>query len=140
VPSEAFLEAVASQPGFRSANEALDRADEIDERRYPFANKAARALADYAAAGARAPAGLPQFFAERGVAFATGGDVTVSYTVHRGGNKVATRTAQWHLKEGDRTTPDDAARVYFHTHDEFVLLFRCGPHPAGDFSVSVSID
>lgn len=136
-PDEAFRRAADGQPRLIFAVGALDQANRISELRVPFANRAAAALARYAAAGGTASGGLKQFFAEQGVNFAVGGEIIVTYRLHRRGVAPITKSSQWHLKEGDHTTADDAARVYFHNAGGIVVVLRCGPHPAQDFEVDV---
>ncbi|HFE45625.1 MAG TPA: hypothetical protein ENJ18_09030 [Nannocystis exedens] len=52
-------------------------------------------------------------------------------------------TTDWHLKEGDKTTRESAARIYFErvevAGEVKVLVFYLGPHP-DDRKYSVCID
>lgn len=141
MPSEAFRRAAARQRRLVIADGALTNADRITPVRIPFANLAAAALADYAAAPGSARAGLKQFFAERGVNFAaSAAAVTVTYRIHRPNAPTVTKTSQWHLIDGSATTADNAARVYFNNIGDVIVVARCGPHPAGDFEVSVHLE
>ncbi|HVV15997.1 MAG TPA: hypothetical protein VHH90_02240 [Polyangia bacterium] len=137
LPSVAFQAAAQNEPRLVVPPDSIVHADRISPRRHHFANKAAAALAEYAA-GPSVASGLEAFFKDRHLDFAPNG-VRADYTLRRLGRSVSTGHTEWHLKEGDRTTADDAARVYFHRYNAFVIVLRCGPHPSGD-SFSIDVD
>jgi len=131
VPSEAFT-AIANT-NVVLAEDALSQADRITVRRYDFAIRAASALAEYATKK-EAPEGLSKFFKERELDFAVNGATVATYDVMRKGVAVASNlSTEWHLKEGDKTSQEDAARIYFHstTIDGtwYLFVLWCGPHP-----------
>jgi hypothetical protein len=130
LPSESFLEA-ARNPNLLLCKDALSRADELPSHRRKFAKAAAELLSRYANGELL---GVPRDWkSQYGVASATGGrvmhryEVTLNGAIHKG-------TSDHHLKEGDHTTSEAAARVYFHrfkVNDETrVIVFYVGPHPA----------
>ncbi|MCP5532855.1 MAG: hypothetical protein H7A48_06760 [Akkermansiaceae bacterium] len=119
-------------------------ADEITAQRWMFVSEAVSALIEYAANPAVASHGLDQYFSERGLKFATNGKVEVSYrVVDAEGKLVVSNATKWHLKEGDKTTAEDAARIYFATENVgkrwLMIMLRVGPHPSGPISVDVPL-
>lgn len=117
-------------------------ADRISERRWSFIGESVAALMDYASDPSVANQGLDKFFADRGLNYATSGSVEVTYRVVSQSEGVfVSGSTKWHLKKGDKTSAEDAPRIYFHTEkvqDElFVIVLRVGPHPPGPFSVDV---
>jgi hypothetical protein len=81
----------------------------------------------------------------RGLHFAPNGPVEVRYSVldSNGAPVLLNRRTRWHLKEGDRTTPADAARLYWDTfkHPDvpYLVVLRCGPHPSADLVAVVRL-
>ena len=126
-PSVGFSTHAEQCREFKLADGALDRADELDESRWPFAKKAADLLLRHVQkcdTGA-----MRDWKAAHGVDFAPNGKVRYEYTLSR--KKIHSR--EWHLKEGDNTTQDRAARVYFDCFEQegkpVVVIFYVGPHP-----------
>jgi hypothetical protein len=119
-PTLSFKECSKDSPHLLFATQALARADEIDPSRWPFIHKAARLLARYADGEAVGP--MREWKALHGVEFAPNG--RIRYGGHPPSKFPPT---EWHLKEGDRTTAELAARIYFdHTeHDgaDVVIVF-----------------
>jgi hypothetical protein len=136
LPSEAFA-SVASAT-LILAKDALSKADRITIRRYDFAIRAASALAAFA--GQReVPEGLSKFFKDRDLDFAVNGPTLATYDVIKNGAVVSKLSTEWHLKEGDMTSQEDAARIYFHSATVdgtwYVFVLWCGPHPTSFRSV-----
>ncbi|MCH7227341.1 hypothetical protein [Haloferula sp. A504] len=110
-------------------------ADEITKGRWRFVMEATSALIDYVKDLSVAQQGMDSYFESRNLTFANNGVVIFSYRVKDNkGAVVVEGSARWHLKEGDKTTPEDAARIYFATKRVagvlFLILLRVGPHPA----------
>jgi hypothetical protein len=131
LPSEAF--AAVAGPNVILADDAISQADRMTVRRYDFAIRAARALAEYASKR-EAPEGLSKFFKDRELDFAVNGATVATYDVMRKGVAVASNlSTEWHLKEGDKTSQEDAARIYFHSTTIggiwYLFVLWCGPHP-----------
>lgn len=140
LPSEAFRAEVAREPKLILAHKALVSADAVAQHRYPFTNRAAKALAEYAKNNGVAPEGLDRFFQDRRLHFAPNGQVEASLSIQQQGKKEIVVLSQWHLKEGDNTTPESAARIYFVHHSingaTLVFVSYCGPHPPGSFKAT----
>ena len=129
-PSEAFLDVVANSPNLILHPDALRFADEMAEHRWPFANNAAALLGRYAQGDDLGPA--RDWKANHGVDSATGGQVRFRYEISTAG-AASTGRSYWHLKAGDNTTRESAARIYFErvvlAQGAYVIVFYVGPHP-----------
>lgn len=140
-PSAAFQDAAQRQPALVLHPDALNFADDIDKHRWKFVTLGASLLARYAA-GEQLGA-LRDWKPTHGVDFAANGRVAFKYKGTCEGESRNART-EWHLKEGDRTTCESAARIYF-ARVEFssgarVVVFYVGPHPDdGDRSVCFEV-
>ncbi len=143
-PSVALAEAASAAPMLLLARAALRDADALATHRYPFVNQAATALRELANAGAVVPGGLDRFFTNYRVRFAPSGAISVTFHVYQNGSLVeGPCTTEWHLKAGDHTQRDAAARIYFCTKKvegtSYVLVLYCGPHPGAGFSADVDL-
>lgn len=129
-PREAFLAAARRSSALVLHPDALTDADKLVEHRWRFAEAGANLLARYAA-GEQLGA-LREWKQNFAVDFAANGRVIFEYSWTYKGEYRNGRTA-WHLKEGDNTTRESAARIYF-ARVEFsrgprVVVFYVGPHP-----------
>lgn len=129
-PSAAFLDAALRTPALVLHPDALRFADDLVEYRWQFATLGADLLARYAMG--EALGALREWRATHGVDFAANGRVAFKYRGTCSGESRDGRT-EWHLKEGDNTTPEGAARIYF-ARVEFsagarVVVLYVGPHP-----------
>jgi len=142
-PSEAFLKAAREQPRLIIAERALEYADQLTGLRFGFANNAASALADYAQRAGMHVGDLGSFFQDREVIYAVNGQVRVSYKIVVDGRVVSTRSTEQHLKKGDNTQWQNAARVYFDAIEDrgtgLVVMLYCGPHPSANFEARVDL-
>jgi hypothetical protein len=141
-PSTAMVAASASAEHLVIADGALEHADKVAQHRWRFASRSADILARYAGGESLGP--LRNWKEQHGVEFATNGRVRYEYRVISKGKEVKGST-EWHLKEGDNTTRESAARIYFARvevgGDEKVLVFYVGPHPSdGSYSVKIDCD
>lgn len=138
-PSDAFREAATRAPLLILHSDALLSADELAEHRWKFATLASNLLERYAKGEKLAPP--REWKAAYGVDFAANGRVSFKLTPRSG---AAPLVCFWHLKEGDNTSRQSAARVYF-ARIEFearvwVIVFYVGPHPDdGEYSVEVTL-
>jgi hypothetical protein len=133
LPAVAFARAVAEADRMVLADNALARANEIAEVRHDFTLNAANALAELANAQGETGQSLDTWFSARHLHFANSGGVTFQYRRRDGGE--GSRKTQRHLKSGDATTPQAAARIYFDlvgasSGAVYVVAFYVGPHPA----------
>lgn len=141
-PSEALAAAVQRAEHLVVADGALDHADELAAHRWKFANLSASLLARYADGEDLGP--LRNWRQAHGVDFAANGRVRYSYLISANGADVEGST-EWHLKEGDNTTRESAARIYFERVEVGgrvkICIFYVGPHPSdGNYSVCIDCD
>lgn len=141
-PTEALTNALLAEKDLVAADGALKHADEITKHRWRFANRSAALLARYAKGEDLGP--LRNWKESRGVDFAANGRIRYEYVVISNGETVEGST-EWHLKEGDNTTRESAARIYFERvevgGEVKVLVFYVGPHPEdGSYSVHIDCD
>lgn len=129
-PSDAFRAAAARSPTLVLHPDSLGRADEVAKHRWRFATLGAELLARYARGDKLGP--TRNWKAEYGVDFAGNGRVAYKYWGKYKAEAFRGRT-EWHLKEGDKTTPAGAARIYFEYIElalgPCILVFYVGPHP-----------
>lgn len=141
-PSVAFMEAANSAERLVIANGALASADNLESLRHDFAANAATALADCAEQG-HAAGGFQNFFSSRGLRFASSGSISVKVSVFRAGSLLRSARTEWHLKQGDATTPQAAARIYFYADSAkdppLIYVLYCGPHPTNSFESRVDL-
>ena len=129
-PSDAFAKASNASARLALHQGALTSADKLDVTRWPFAHKAATLLQRRSSGENLGP--MREWHSRHGVAFAANGQVSYAYEVRIAGAKISGST-EWHLKAGDQTTPERAARIYFDvigtTIAPVLLVFFVGPHP-----------
>lgn len=140
-PSVAFRAAAHRAPFLVLHPDALKSADELARHRWAFATLGADLLARYASG--ESLGALRGWKAAYGVDFAANGRVCFKYRASCGTDRRESRT-EWHLKEGDKTTRESAARVYFDRVDfssgPRVLVFYVGPHPDdGEYAVEIAL-
>ena len=107
-PSAVFLAEARRSPLLVLHPDALMSADELVEHRWKFATLGANLLARYASGESLGPP--RDWKGDHGVDFAVGGRVSYKYRAACGTDVRDSRT-EWHLKEGDNTTRESAARI-----------------------------
>lgn len=143
IPSQ-YIRNLASQNNrFLIADNSLDVCDGVALHRHKFLRDSANALNDLC--GAQGGVGrLEDFFQQRALDYAHSGGSTVTVEVFQNGKRVYKQQTNDHLKRGDATTPQSAARVYFHAFhladtSYYVAILYAGPHPRGDFTRRIDI-
>lgn len=140
-PSDAFRSAAGRTPLLVLHPDALNAADDLAKHRWQFATLGADLLARYALGESLGP--LREWKPAYGIDFATNGRVVFKYKGLCGSEARDGRT-EWHLTEGNNTTREGAARIYF-GRVEFasgarIVVFYVGPHPQdGERSVSFTV-
>ena len=129
-PSAAFRDAAQRTPALVLHPDALKFADDLVEHRWQFATLGANLLARYASG--ESLGALRDWKSTHGVDFAANGRVAFKYKGTCAEESRDGRT-EWHLKEGDNTTRESAARIYF-ARVEFssgsrIVVLYVGPHP-----------
>lgn len=141
-PPAAFIAGLAEAcPQLLIAHGALDTCDQAALHRHDFMRKAATALVDALLQG------LSNRFdahcTERGLHHAQSGGSKITVKFSGGGCTLQDIECYTHLKSGDKTTREAAARLYYTFFDladvRHAAILYAGPHPAGDFTVRVEI-
>jgi hypothetical protein len=129
-PSATLLAAANRSPNLILHADALHFADQLVEHRWRFVTASADLLARYA--DGEQLGALRDWKQNFAVDFAANGPVSFKYKWSHVSEYRDGRT-EWHLKEGDNTTRESAARIYF-ARVEFskgakVVVLYVGPHP-----------
>jgi len=135
LPSDYFRSVAEKNPNFLIIKGALDTCDQVAEHRREFLKMAADALSKFIDKGGRVGR-IDAFFGTMGLDHAQTGGINTTLSVFKEGRRIYHKSSNTHLKQGDNTTPQAAARIYYH---EFSLEERCyvavlyaGPHPETD--------
>ena len=134
-PSEYFLHKSREHGRLIIPDGALVVCDQIPQHRWAFMGKAADAFSILIENNGRVGP-LDVFFRNQGLDHAQTGGIRCSLEVYKNGHCIHTEASNVHLKQGDKTTPQSAVRVYYHalTLEEqyFVVILYAGPHPDTD--------
>lgn len=130
-PSEHFRAIAQRMPNLHLPNRALDECDNVAPHRFKFMRSAGSAMEKYLTDGAGGR--LDAFFESCGLKHAQTGGVMATLKVYRTGVCLLNESVQTHLKQGDKTTPQAAARIYYHHYEidkvVCVAVLYAGPHP-----------
>ncbi|HHX6829270.1 TPA: hypothetical protein ACVGNB_001864 [Pseudomonas aeruginosa] len=136
LPSEYIQGMVAQLPQLIVVNNAADLCDQVAKSRFPWIISAIDAFAEMIRANGDVGEHEP-FFSQRGLILAQTGGISVGLDVHFEGRSIRDSESSVHLKKGDHTTPQAAARIYYqvlsHRQKFYVFLLYIGPHPDRDF-------
>lgn len=134
-PSSYFRAAAEDTPNLIVAKNALHTCDQVAPHREDFLRKGADALAEMAERNGQVGP-VEEFFRGHGLDHAQSGGISTTLEVVKDGKTIHKKTANTHLKQGDKTTPQAAARIYY---QDFVLEGQCyvavlyaGIHPDAD--------
>lgn len=129
-PRTAMTAAEATCDRLHFAKHALVAVDEIPPHRHGFIARAAQLLIRFANGEDLGP--FKEWKERHWVHFAGGGKVSHQFHYMSEG-KSTSFLSDWHLKEGDFTSPESAARVYFGRAERDgrmdVFVAYVGPHP-----------
>jgi hypothetical protein len=133
-PSEYFRQVADANPHILFAPGVLTACDQVAAHRWEFLKRAIDALVDFATDGSGGR--IDAFFREKGLDHAQTGGISATLEVMSGTNTIHKGTTNTHLKQGDKTTPEGAARLYyqvfFYTEYTYVAVLYAGPHPDRD--------
>jgi hypothetical protein len=136
LPSEYFRQVCDSNPQVIIVEQVYETCDLVEPLRRDFLKRAVEALAEFARDGSNGR--IDAFFRQRQLTHAQNGPNESTLEL-RFGEKVALKeTVQAHLKQGDATTPQGAARLFYHhtivEGARYVIVTYAGPHPEGSFT------
>lgn len=136
LPSAHIRQVAAQIPGLIVVHDAIELCDQVAKARYPWVIGAINAFAEMIRANGEVGEHEP-FFAQRGLIHAQTGGIAISLDVYHEGKSVRGLESSVHLKKGDKTTPQSAARIYYqalsHEQKFYVFLLYIGPHPDRSF-------
>lgn len=133
IPSAALRAAVERNSQLVIAEGVFDLCDEVDDMRHEFIVNALDSLVYILEQGASGR--FDAFFGARGLIHAQTGGSLVTVEVYQGERLAKSFKVQTHLKQGDNTSPQSAARIYYckfqlGTVTNIGVLY-VGPHPEG---------
>jgi len=142
LPSEYFRAVSEAIPQLIFADDVFDVCDQVAKHRHAFMKKATDAFSEMVAMnGQVGPADT--FFTKLGLEHAQTGGIQTTLQVNKGVSNIYNKTSSVHLKQGDKTTPQAAARIYYHSflHETrcFVVVVYAGPHPDADLSLTLEL-
>lgn len=139
--SQHIAKAVASSPRLVLIGDAIELCDGLPDYRQGFVTSAMEAFVELVA-GNGCGVGLEEFFKTRNLHFAKTGGIQTKLKISVNGKVIRDEVHNLHLKSGDRTSPQGAARIYFQmlNHEQllWIFLLYVGPHP--DTNITRTID
>lgn len=122
--------------------DAIALCDEIPDHRHGFVTTAMEAFVDLVE-GNGCGVGLDQFFKARNLHFAKTGGIQTKLAISVNGKLIRDEIHHTHLKSGDHTTPQAAARIYFQSfiHEQllWIFLIYVGPHPEANITRKIDL-
>lgn len=136
LPSEYFRQVCDANPRVIVADQVYVTCNQVEPIRRDFLKRAINALAEFVRDGSNGP--IETFFRTRQLNHAKTGPNRSTLNLTFRGRVVVSETVETHLKQGDATTPQGAARLYYHhtmvDGDRCVVVTYAGPHPVGHFT------
>lgn len=135
-PSVFFRQVCEANPRLIITEQVYQVCDLVEPSRYDFLRRAVDALAEFTRDGSEGR--IDNFFRRRKLTHAQSGPNKSALELTFKGKVILDETVETHLKQGDASTPQFAARLYYH-HTEVdnglcVVVTYAGPHPEGNFS------
>lgn len=135
-PSEHFFALAEHNTRFLVTDGALQECDTVPKHRRTFLINCADSCCELL--DGEVGVTLEQYFADRGIIHAQNSKEKGTLEIWTAGKKVYADTRETHLKQGDKTTRQNATRVYYHYLkigvEMYVGILHAGPHPSGDIS------
>lgn len=142
LPSECFRAASEVSPQLIFAEDVFKVCDQVAIHRYAFMKKAADAFSEMVARNGHVGP-IDTFFATLGLEHAQTGGIQTTLEVNKGASSIYHKTSSVHLKQGDKTTLQAAARIYYHSflHETrcYVVVLYAGPHPDTNSSLTLEL-
>lgn len=139
LPSAHIQVVLQQTPTLIALGDAIDLCDKVAPARYPWVINAIDALVEIIQAKGQV-GDFEAFFTQRKIIHAQSGGITVSLDITKPKTATQQIKCNTHLKKGDGTTPQAAARLYYHVYggepDYYIFLLYVGPHPERNISRS----
>lgn len=138
-----FINRIAAEyETFFLAEKSIDDCEKVAPHRQAFIRKAVDALANVAKHGLNTR--FDDHCRELGLHHAQTGGAKFTLTFSGSKGPAEAITCQTHLKQGDKTSREAAARVYYHLLDiestRYAILLYAGPHPDSDQKCRVTLE
>lgn len=137
--SEYVLRLAKVNANFIIAASALDTCDDIDPTRHDFVRKAVNTIAEAATNGLTSR--FDQHCATQGLHHAQSGGSKFTVRIEDGSFLIEKLSCYTHLKSGDATSPQAAARIYYTFYEykdiRYAALLYAGTHPEGEFKRTI---
>lgn len=132
-PSEYFRKSARRLKDYVIFHDALDRCDEVHASRHGFLRQSSSLLEQFCRNKGRLDQTLASLFLAHNITLAQSGGMQTTIRLVRNGRQLGQAlTSNLHVKEGDGTTPQAAARIYFQHLDKDaqfrLFLLYVGPH------------
>lgn len=118
------------------ADGVYDTCDAVAPHRREFMRRSADALLELARVGSDGR--IDAYFRAKGIEHAQTGGINATFEAFFNSHSVYKDTSNVHLKKGDKTTPEGAARLYYQifvfNSSTYVVVLYAGPHPDRDVS------
>lgn len=137
-PSEYFASLSAANPKLLITAGSLDHCDKVASHRRKFIMQCADAFADFLGVNGQIGTTIEAYFKERKLDHAQSGGINTRLRLMRADKAVYAETRNTHLKQGEKTTPQAAPRVYYHALEldahSYIGVTYAGPHPESDIA------
>lgn len=134
--SEYYTQAMEGNAQLIITKDALMQCDEVSVHRRDFMIKAIDALGEFACSENNGR--IDAFFNERGIEHAQTGGITTTLSIRKNGKEIYGKSSNTHLKQGDKTTREAAARIYYQIffieRIRYIAVLYAGPHPDKDIN------
>ncbi|PHV08328.1 hypothetical protein CSQ96_06610 [Janthinobacterium sp. BJB412] len=135
LPSDSLREAVRKHQCLLVADGVFDVCDEVALIRHKFVADTLNAFVHYLEQGGQVGR-IDAFFGGRGLIHAQSGGSLIKVEVHNGEKPKRVMRVHTHMKQGDATSPQAAARIYYCIFKEddvqYLAVLYVGPHPDED--------
>lgn len=135
-PSEHFTALAESNSRLLVTTGSLDTCDKVASHRRKFLISCADACIELLDQGNEET--VEDFFRKRALDHAQSGGIDATLRIVKDGKDAYNETRNTHLKQGDKTTPQAAARVYYHylqlEKKRYVGILYAGIHPSSNVS------
>ena len=142
LPSDYFRAASEANPQLVFAEKVFEICDQVAIHRQNFLKNAADAFTQMVEKNGQVGR-VDTFFSNFGLEHAQTGGIQNTLRVRKGGNCIYDKTSSVHLKQGDKTIPQAAARIYYHAllleERYHVVVLYAGPHPDADISLTLEL-
>lgn len=138
LPSEYLRQVADANSQILICEDIYATCDQVAAHRYDFIKRSVDALVEFVSDGSDGR--IDAFFRAKGLDHAQTGGINATVEVFCDGESIYKHTSSTHLKQGDKTTPEGAARLYYQSFvyqgKTYAVILYAGPHPERDVRLS----